>query len=261
MRNPLEEVSPEVLESHGDPTAISRKRTFAGALDDGAFFGIEHQLTLANNLGLAVWWELDLEYGRVVFHTVRGPVTAAVQVIGVSQGGIWTGGWASSLDSDATQLSRQILQVGLTNGIRELLEPSWTLPDPGPHSANVLTAGTKILHRNWTSYAFDTAAGEQVHAVLQHPDWSLTSPQAATVTGVLTHGAASLPITNIRRAVTSYADLRGLVRQWRKDRSAVKLLGANWAVTVTFDPTGRAIEAIHADDDVAATGGGRHREP
>jgi hypothetical protein len=260
VRNPLDDLSAEILQSSA-PTATSRKRTFAGALDDGAFFGIEHQLTLASNLGLAVWWELDLEGGRAVFHTVTGPVVAAVQVVGVSHAGVWTWGWASSLKPEATQLSRQILQVGLTSGIRELLEPTWMLPDPNSHSANVLTAGTKILHRNWISYAFDTAADEQVHAVLQRPDWQLTSPTAAAVTGVLTHGASSLPITNIRRAVTSYADLRGLVRQWRKDRSAVKLLGANWAVTVTFDPTGTAIEAIHADDDVAATGGGRHREP
>jgi hypothetical protein len=223
-----------------------RSRALSDAVDDSAFYGIEHQLHLVDIVGADVRWTLDLEAGWAVFHTGRGDVRARVQVIGVCRASVWTWGWAAPVDPRLTGLSERVHQFGLAHSMHAFTAPHHPLSGHGAIDPNLLTSGAKIIHKSWASYIFNTAPGEQIHAILYNPAWSLPDPDPAMVTDVLTYGPASLGISNLRRAVLSYSNLRGMVRQARKDRSAIRLLGDGWTVTVHFNARGTEIAAVDA---------------
>lgn len=237
-----------------------RSRSLSDAVDDSAFYGIEHQLHLVDTIGADVRWTLDLDAGWAVFHTVRGDVRARVQVIGVCRSGLWTWGWAAPVSPQLTGLSERVHQFGLAHSMHAFAAPHHPLSGQGAIDPNLLTSGAKIIHKSWASYIFNTAPAEKVHAILYNPAWTLPEPGPVMVTDVLTHGPASLGISNLRRAVLSYSNLRGMVRQARKDRSAIRLLGDGWVVTVHFNAAGTEITAVDAAEGPALNPlRGRHR--
>lgn len=211
----------------------TRRRTLADAVDDAAFYSYEHQLNLATTVGIGATWRLIPELGHAHFAGHREIVCPA-QVVGVVKGNMWEWGWASgNVSAPRSLLANVVREFGQANEMPVFTQPR--LEIVGSDAPRLVT-GSKIIHRRWTTFAFPVG-GMIMHATLEHPSLALPAPTVKTICQTLTGGQEELLVTNGRRAVRSYAQLRGLGRQDRRDRSATRLvLPTGKAVLVKYRP-------------------------
>ncbi|MFI8697036.1 DUF6882 domain-containing protein [Dietzia maris] len=217
----------------------TRRRTLADAVDDAAYYSYEHQLHLATTVGIGATWRLVPELGCAHFTGHREMVCPA-QIIGVVKGNIWEWGWASAnVSPPRAALASVVREFGRTNDMPALTQPR--LEIAGSDATRLVTA-SKIIHRRWTTFAFPVD-GMVMHAVVEHPSLTLPAPTVKTLCQTLTGGQQEVPVTNGRRAVRSYAQLRAVARQDRRDRSATRLVL----------PTGKAVMVTYSPDDGTIT--------
>lgn len=221
----------------------TRRRTLADAVDDAAFYAYEHQLHLASSLGIGASWRLVPEQGCAHFVGHR-ELVCPVQIIGVTKGTSWEWGWASpNVTAPRSVAANTVREFGTSHDMPVFTEPRLQLESGDPER---LVTGAKIIHRRWTTFAFPVD-GMVMHGALHHRDLSLPEPSATTVVQALSQGRDALALSNTRRAVRSYARLRGLARQDRRDRSATRLVLPNGdAVLVTYRPDGSMASAVPA---------------
>lgn len=218
------------------PPTRTRRRTLASAVDDAALYSCEHQLHMASKLGVGAHWDLLPDIGCAHFIGHRELVCPA-QIIGVVKGKTWEWGWASdNVTGPRSELARHVYAFGEVHNMPVFTTPKLTLD--GEHDAERILVASKIMHRWWASFAFPID-GMVFYAALSHAALSLPAATPAAIRQTLRYAGNATPLHNGRRAVRSYAKLRGLSRQDRQDRTATRLFTPDGqTVTVTFDAAG-----------------------
>ena len=212
-------------------------------LDDAAFLAHEAQLHLADLHGVEARWDVDLAAGTFTFEGTSGRVTYPVQLLGSAAPGprSWLWGWAnpSGYSPQVLRAANAARALGEAYGIPELLagEVPFDLVEagegiaPGYTLSADLARACSIASGTWFTYGGGIAGGTRVWMLLE----GLTLPASdfPRVLRVLGEVLSSGTISDHRRAIASYATLRGL--PW--DGARLRL--PDGEVAITFDDHGR----------------------
>lgn len=224
-------------------TTAPPRRTLDDAVDRGLLFAHEHQLHFVSLVGATPRWRLDPALGTSHFEG-RRILDCDTQIIGVDKAGTWEWAWASPNVTRGRQVqSESAYRFGQARNMPVFTTPRLAL-ETG--DARRLLIGASSIHRWWTSFAFGID-GMVMYGAVRHPALELPAPTPATVRQTL--DPAHWPATpdDTRRAVRSYATLRQLTRQERRDRTAMRLSwGNHWQITAHFTDDG-ALEGITGD--------------
>lgn len=216
-------------------TIAPPRRTLDDAVDRGLLYAHEHQLHFVSLLGATPRWGLNPTLGTSHFRGRRS-LDCDTQIIGVNKAGTWEWGWASpNVTSRRRVQSEAVYRFGRARDMPVFTTPRLALSDG---DARRLTVGASSIHRWWTSFAFGID-GMVLYAAVRNPALELPDPTPVTVRQTLDAGLWTTRPTDTRRAVRSYATLRQLTRQERRDRTAMRLSWkSRWQVTVHFTEDG-----------------------
>lgn len=216
-------------------TTAPPRRTLDDAVDRGLLFAHEHQLHFVSLVGATPRWRLDPTLGTSHFNGRRS-LDCDTQIIGVDKAGTWEWAWASPNVTRRRQVQAEgVYQFGQVRDMPVFATPRLAL-EAG--DARRLLIGASSVHRWWTSFAFGID-GMVLYGALRHPALELGTPTPATVRQTLDSSRWPTSPQDARRAVRSYAALRQLTRQERRDRTAMRLSWNNqWQITVHFTPEG-----------------------
>jgi hypothetical protein len=217
-----------------------RSPGLAALVDDGVFLTLEAQLQLADEVGDHSWG-VDLAAGEFRFEGER-PATHPVQLLGSAAPGprSWLWGWANPSGYPEAVLRAGVAarDLGAQYGIPELASPEVSFDveerddvEPGYALAYDLSIAARVASRTWFGYSGQVQGGTRVWMLLEGRE--LAAPDVLRVSRVIAEGLTSTTVTDHRRAVGSYAALRGL--PW--DGALLQL--PNGEVTVEFDELGR----------------------
>lgn len=220
--------------------AMTEKLDLAAIVDDAAFFSFEHQLHLADQaerLGEHRWQAdlqaraLDLVGARTLRTTVSLLGSTAEDV------GTWLWGWAnpSGFSPEVTALGQQVAEFGRRHGVPELAEPELPLT---PDIAARLTDATKVITGHWTSYSGEIGPGSRAYFLIDAPELVLPAPSLPRCARVIGELLSTGLVRDCRRALESYARLRGLPATTDPD-GATRLALPDGELTVSFDELGR----------------------
>lgn len=231
---------------------MSTKHTLPDILDDAALFSLEHQLHLEEFLG-EHHWNVDLQEPRFEFTGERPLVCERFHLLGSAAPGpqSWMWGWAnpSGFPAELTGLGAAVRDFGRDNDIPALAEaevPFGTLPG-SPEEAHLalypLTEAAKLLTGRWFAYNGEAGGGTRVSFIIEHPDLRLPRPTPMRVMRILQEGVAGLRLSDPKRAVYTYARLRGLSPRFTDaDRRTLSLTGTDLGVEVGFDDLNRVVK-------------------
>ncbi|AVM66176.1 hypothetical protein M3C36_11390 [Dietzia cinnamea] len=224
-------------------TTAPPRRTLDDAVDRGLLFAHEHQLHFVSLVGATPRWRLIPTLGTSQFEGRRS-LDCDTQIIGVVKAGTWEWAWASPNVTRGRQIQAEAAyRFGQARNMPVFTTPRLEL-EAG--DARRLVIGASSIHRWWTSFAFGVD-GMVMHGALRHPALELPDPTPATVRQTLDPSHWTTAPHNARRAIRSYATLRKLTRQERRDRTAMRLSWANqWQVTAHFTADG-ALEGVTGD--------------
>lgn len=231
---------------------MSTKHTLPDILDDAALLSLEHQLHLEEFLG-EHHWNVDLQEPRFEFTGERPLVCERFHLLGSAAPGpqSWMWGWAnpSGFPAELTGLGAAVRDFGRDNDIPALAEaevPFGTLPG-SPEEAHLalypLTEAAKLLTGRWFAYNGEAGGGTRVSFIIEHPDLRLPRPTPMRVMRILQEGVAGLRLSDPKRAVYTYARLRGLSPRFTDaDRRTLSLTGTDLGVEVGFDDLNRVVK-------------------
>lgn len=222
--------------------------TLTDLIDDAALFSLEHQLHLVDVLGEHDW-HADLRAPRLEF---IGPEKTLVcerfHLLGTAAPGprSWLWAWAnpSGFPEELTRLSAELRAHGERLGIPELTRteiPFAELPKNPEHPVQVaflFAEAAKALSGCWTFYTGEVSGGTRVAFLMEHPDFMLPAPEPARTMRVIQQALADLPLSNHRRALSSYAALRGFQQQTTPDGNGLILTGPGFDVRADFNDQG-----------------------
>lgn len=220
-----------------------RSPGLAALVADAAFIAHEAQVQLTEQHGTQPW-DVDLSAGRFTFGTPgrRDATTYGVQLLGSAAPGprTWLWSWANPHGyqpgvlraAEAThRLGEQYSVPELTAGEVPFDVPAAGSPDePGMALGYALSLAARVASRTWFAYSGRVSGGTRVWMLLDGP--VLPAPQALRTAGLFDEVLRSGIVTDHRRAVTSYAALRGV--PW--DGEALVL--PDGRVAVRFDDQG-----------------------
>lgn len=230
---------------------MSKKHTLSDMLDDAALLSLEHQLHLEEFLGDHAW-HVDLQAPRFEFTGERPLVCERFHLLGSAAPGpkSWMWGWAhpSGFHEDLTALGAAVRDFGRENDIPELGQaevPFGSLPG-APEEAHLalhpMTEAAKLLTGRWFSYNGDAGGGTRVSFIIEHPDLRLPAATSTRVMRILQEGVAGLRLFDPKRAVYTYARLRGLSPRFTDaDRRTLALSAPGIDLEVEFDEADRVI--------------------
>lgn len=231
---------------------MSTKHTLPDILDDAALLSLEHQLHLEEFLG-EHHWNVDLQEPRFEFTGERPLVCERFHLLGSAAPGpqSWMWGWAnpSGFPAELTGLGAAVRDFGRDNDIPALAEaevPFGTLPG-SPEEAHLalypLTEAAKLLTGRWFAYNGEAGGGTRVSFIIEHPDLRLPRPTPMRVMRILQEGVAGLRLSDHKRAVYTYARLRGLSPRFTDvDRRTLSLTAPDLGVEVGFDDLNRVVK-------------------
>jgi uncharacterized protein DUF6882 len=219
--------------------------SLAGLRDDAVFLSLEHQMHLTDVLGEHEW-RANFDVPSFSVTGDRPRTCTAVHFLGSAAPGprSWLWSWAtpSGYAPAATRLAEWLHGFGQQHGIAELTTPELPFadlpgaPDDPGRAAWVLAEAAKAASGRWTSYTPDVGGGARFALLIEHPDFELPPPERLRVMRVLQEGLLQ-GITDHRRAVQSYAALRGLDIAWTEESAALTAPGLS--LNIDFDALGR----------------------
>lgn len=222
--------------------------TLTNILDDAAILSLEHQLHLQEVLGDHSW-NVDLQRQRFEFTGARPITCTRFHMLGSAAPGprSWMWGWAnpSGVPEPLTALSSAVREFGQRNGIAELASPEVPFDDlPRSNGDPAMVVGllsdvAKPISGQWTSYNGEAGGGTRVAFLVEHPEFQLPPPRPERVMRVIQQCLASVPMSDHRRALHSYATRRGLGATFAPDHSKLTLTGPGLEAAVDFDQYGR----------------------
>lgn len=216
-----------------------RSPGLAALVCDAVFCAHEARLFLADRLGNAAW-SVDVAAGTVDFAGPR-PARFGMQVIGSAAPGprSWLWAWAnpSGFGPHVLGAAQAARSTGARYGIPELtaaelsFDPDEPGREPGLQPAYDLALAVHAVTRSWFGYSGQVPGGTRVWLVLD--GLALPPPSLPRTLRVLSEALTTTTVTDHRRAVTSYAALRGA--PW--DGTFLRL--PDGVVHVVFDQYGR----------------------
>ncbi len=218
--------------------------TFTELQDDAALLSFEHQLRLADVLGIPAW-SANLSEKRFELTPADGdPVTCTdMQLLGSAAPGprSWLWAWANPTGyrEDILVAATEARAFGELHGIPELANAEVPFdalpgsPDDPAAVASLMTEATKAVSGRFTGYQGPVGGGTRAGFLLDHPDFRLPAPDGARVSRVLQQGLAELRFHDQRRAVDSYARRRGLAIG--HEGALTYLSGPGFSVNIEFN--------------------------
>ena len=234
---------------------MSEVITLANVLDDAAILSLEHQVRLEEVVGEHDWY-VNLQDGRFEFTGTRDLTCSRVHLLGSAAPGpgSWLWAWAnpSGYPEPLTAHSARVRDFGQQHGIDHLAAaevPFDALPG-GPAEprleparvAGALLDAAKVVSGCWTSYHAEVGQGTRAAFLLEHPEFELPAPTFPRVMRVLQQSIAEVPLRDHRRAVHSYARLRGLGAAFTPDHAKLTITGPDFTIGVAFDEYNRVGE-------------------
>lgn len=216
-------------------------------IDDSALFSLEHQLHLSEVVGDHSW-NVTLSELKFTFTGATPRTCTAMHLLGSAAPGpqTWLWAWAnpSGFRPEAVALAASVRDWGRQHGEALLTEPEIpfdALPG-GPTDPNLaagmLIEASKRLTGRWTSYTGDAGGGTRAAFLIEHPDFVLPPPEGPRLMRILSQGTAEIPLHDHRRALLSYASLRGLATSEADGK--LSLRGNGFTAEIEFDrPHGR----------------------
>ncbi|WP_210408051.1 DUF6882 domain-containing protein [Allokutzneria sp. NRRL B-24872] len=216
--------------------------TFVELQDEAALLSLEHQLHLADVVGIPPW-TVDFTVPRFAFTGDKPLTVSALHLLGSAAPGprSWLWSWASRPDDyrpEVTSLAERLREYGEEHGISELTEaeiPFDALPgaptEPSVVASQMMEAAKAVLGR-WTGYQAMVGRGTRFGMLIEHPSFALPEPDFSRVSRVLHMSLAELRLYDQRRAFRSYAINRGLRVQ--ENDTQMRIEGPGVGATVGF---------------------------
>ena len=208
--------------------------------DAGAPVSREHQAHLVDTVGIADW-QVDAATSTFSFTDAQGEQRRVrAHLIGTSSpaDGTWLWGWrnVNGFPQPFVRQSERVRALGERYTIPELTTASLPLDDELPQR---LVDAVKAVTGLTAHYAAPTGNGETLAwLLLDDPSLALPAPTVARAVGVVTSALAGGNATDHRRALTAWAEQRGVTLTSVGDD--VEELGlADGSLQVRFDATGR----------------------
>lgn len=222
------------MPDHPGATFVS---TLKAAITDSALAATEHQMHLASTLGKRPRWRLVEGGATAEFVTRHGSIiTATVHPIATLDKGHWTWAWADERTAAAhCAAALQVKAYGDAHTVTAFTRPVSDLSDWRVSTTpNDIITATKVIHRLWHHFVFILPGGLELYAALQL-NLPLPTSTPATVAQTLHTTETLLPISNRRRALVSYSNIRGLPRQEHRSGRAMRLLTDAGPVQISWD--------------------------
>ncbi|MFE3455958.1 DUF6882 domain-containing protein [Nocardiopsis aegyptia] len=227
--------------------------TLADLFDDAALLSLEHRFHFGEVVGESDW-HVDLAAPRFEFTGPQPLTCERVHLLGSAAPGpqSWMWAWATpdAFPDEAVRVAGNIRDHGKQLGIRELTEPEVPFSALQQAQGNpamialLLTEAAKTLSGHWMSFIGHVGRGTHVACLIEHPAFALGEPTPAQTLRVIQQGLAEPSVSNPRRAVTSYAQRRGLDQKEAGEGDGLLLTGAGFDLAVTFDGQDR-VSAIN----------------
>lgn len=210
-------------------------------VDDAAFLSYEHQLHLADvaeRLGEHNW-HVNLDT-RTLELSGQQTLRTTVHLLGstAENAGSWLWGWANpaGFSAEVTALGKRAADFGRQHHLPELAEGEHPLT---PEIAARLTDAVKVVTGHWTAYSGQIGPGSRAYFLIDAPELALPAATMPRCVRTFGESISTGMVHDQRRAVASYARLRGLPATPSPDGSQTQLQLPDGHLTVTFDDAGR----------------------
>ncbi|TPW75445.1 DUF6882 domain-containing protein [Schumannella soli] len=221
---------------------MTRSAGLSALIADGVFLAHEAQLQIVDRFGDHEHWDVDLATRQFRF---TGPTSATLplQLLGSAAPGprSWLWGWAnpSGYAPEIVAAASAARQLGDRFRIPELVAGEVAFDDPAPAGEPEpgyqlgwdLSIAARVASGIWFGYSGRVEGGTRVWMLLEGLTFDL--PSAPRVLRVIGEGLSSTTVTDHRRAVASYATLRGI------PFDGVRLSLPDGVIAVEFDQLGR----------------------
>jgi hypothetical protein len=207
--------------------------------DAGAFVSHEHQEHL-DIVGIRDW-QVDAAASSFAFTDAQGTRrTVRAHLIGTASpaDGTWLWGWrnVNGFPQSFVRQSERVRVLGERYAIPEFTTGSLPLDDDLP---STLLDAVKAVTGLTAHYSAPTGNGEtRAWLLLDDPSLALPAPTVARAVGVVTSALAGGNATDHRRALTAWAEQRGVLLT-RVDDDVAELGLTDGSLQVRFDASGR----------------------
>lgn len=221
---------------------MTRSRGMQALIDDGVFLAYEAQLALADQFEDHEHWDVDLAAGQFHFSGTK-PATFPAQFLGTAAPGprSWLWGWANPGQHPEQVLSAAAATraLGEQYDVPELVQAE--VPFGGAADDDAVRTGyelgwglsiaARLASGTWFGYNADVGGGTRIWLLLE--GLLFDAPTVPRMLRVFGEGIRSIEVQDHRRAVASWASLRGA--PW--DGRTLTLSGGT--ITIEFDEQGR----------------------
>jgi hypothetical protein len=207
--------------------------------DAGAFVSREHQAHL-DAMGIRDW-RVDAAAATFAFTDAEGlPHRGRAHLVGTSSpaDGTWLWGWrnVNGFPQSFVRQSERVRALGERYAIPEFTSSSLPLDDDLPLT---LVDAVKAVTGLTAHHAAPTGNGDtRAWLLLDDPSLALPAPTVARAVGVVTSALAGGGAADHRRALTAWAEQRG-VTLTRIDDEVAQLALTDGSLQVRFDGAGR----------------------
>lgn len=221
-------------------------------IDRAAFLSTEHQQELGDVIELASW-NVDLTNQSFVFHT-DPPTMLSCNFLGTTSldACSWLWGWKNinGFPDAAVELATTVRRYGEERGIPELTTEQTPL-DEGTalDIGHRLTLAAKAISGKYTHYSCPSSdRSRRTWLLLDGPGVSLLKkPSAVRIPRLIVETLDQCVLMDERKALNSYAQLRGLDTRWETDNLA-HVMAPDGEIAVEFDDIGRISRMnLHAE--------------
>lgn len=208
--------------------------------DAGAFVSHEHQAHLADVVRIGAW-EVDAAAATFVFAGADGERhRVRAHLVGTSspEDGTWLWAWenVNGFPHAFVRQSERVRALGERYGIPEFTTASLPLDDRLP---SLLVDAVKAVTGVTAHYSAPTGnGGTRAWLLLDDPSLALPAPTVARAVGVVTTALADGSAVDHRRALTAWAEQRGVGLE-QLDDDLAQLTLSDGSLQVRFDDAGR----------------------
>lgn len=207
------------------------------AVADAVFLAFEMEAKFAELFG-GFAWDVDFVAGTFTFHTEPDTVLRSHFLGSAAPGpGTWMWGWhnVNGFPESSVAAAERVRAAFAGSGAAALEQATVPL---SPQLPLLLTLASKAATGIFASVDVPSNGGTRVYLLLEHESLRLDPPTASRVVSVISDGIRVTDIASHRRAVESYARLRGIDLA-ATGSDGVELRLADGVISISFDALGR----------------------